>query len=863
MTNRESLYHQQAQAMKARLCELQRKGVNPSVPKFISNSSLGGIRIWAQCYAQFTNIDKARKALTNPSIKPDFWYARLETPNLNEFNEHIGKPEKQYVVFHEAGGNELKPGTGLPKDVRPIPFGLANINRGDKILLVEGFNKVQSAWTGFGIKALTSGGVDSADVVDWSIPAGMDLEVVGWADNDQSKVGEVYLQNVSAYLPMKYEIDRSTFDFDFDLVDYYKVLREKNPDTKQFSPADIWDLPQIEFVCAPPSEDTWKRLENLPEIFLQTFRPVDDPDLNQLPDIMKEMVEQVASDCKCSPALVVPSVISIVSFFLALHIKTKRNKGAFVVLLCWFLTLAKSGERKSTIDKIVSEAAIKINRMFAREHQLEMENYSAEMEEWNILKKSFYDSKRRGKKSNGAKVENAQANGNALSVDLLDPIAEDVVLPEKPKRPHNRAFMLSADTTIESLQLSLLKDSPIGMINSSEAGTLLSGYSMSPENATKTFAVLAEAYYGNIVGRGRAKDNEVPLPDKFGAVGLNLMTQPTVFLGWIENMGAQNVAKGIGFLARLFLSNPKSTMGTRFEQDEDFEEVRAPIYDKWAKLIYRLALTPYEIDSLGNLNVNTVITPSRPNGITKMYIDYLNQIEEQLASFGFLEEDSETASKIAEQSLRLAAVFAGTDYLTSILDSAPPVFADNPLADAVSQMNEIGHLPFEKSDFANIEISRKNMQAGIYFANYYLQQSVALNGLNPKCKDIQAALRLLIVMLDRYPSQNQDGRLYYADLLKPTKGKLYFKGITDKRWVYETLVFDILRGYARIGATSTGGKAVLADGNTGWFVINPYVLSAGVEHFKELEMSLFGVAKKSQITAIETPPQEVKIPVYE
>jgi hypothetical protein len=117
-------------------------------------------------------------------------------------------------------------------------------------------------------------------------------------------------------------------------------------------------------------------------------------------------------------------------------------------------------------------------------------------------------------------------------------------------KPVTEPFRIAADVTIEGLRRSFQKGMPSQGVFSTEAGTLLAGHAMNPENRIKTAAALCGLWdKGHLsvsrVGTGRL--------EKFGLrLSAHLLVQPAAVIEALTDDGLA----GIGFWPRFLLAWP-------------------------------------------------------------------------------------------------------------------------------------------------------------------------------------------------------------------------------------------------------------------------------------------------------------------
>lgn len=130
---------------------------------------------------------------------------------------------------------------------------------------------------------------------------------------------------------------------------------------------------------------------------------------------------------------------------------------------------------------------------------------------------------------------------------------------------------------------------------------------------------------------------------------VSLLVQEPTLLSFLDK--SDGLARGIGFLARVLVSWPESTQGYRpYSDPPDGWPAKKAFNGRIAQIL----ANPVNMDEDGRLTP----TPLRFDPDAKAaWIDYLNEIEGQLAPGRDLYDVRDVASKSADNAARLAAIF--------------------------------------------------------------------------------------------------------------------------------------------------------------------------------------------------------------
>jgi putative DNA primase/helicase len=340
-----------------------------------------------------------------------------------------------------------------------------------------------------------------------------------------------------------------------------------------------------------------------PKPLRKEVRPLNYP-LDHLPGVIGDAVREVA-DCMQAPvALVAASALSAVSAAVQTQFSVRRNHVLHGPASLYFLTVADSGERKSSVDNLFIKP---IKDWEAAQRQCEKDllaEYEEEVAAWEKT-----DARERG---------------------------------DKPERPEPTPKMWRGDDTSEAL-VSHLTKYPIAAVICAEAGVIFGGHSMKSEQVTRNLGLLNQLWDGGPVVEGRVGRGETYIESV--RVTMGLMVQPAVLDSFFEKTGG--LARGIGFFARFLFSHPQSTMGLRYYK----EPQHMPALDAFQRQITTLLQVSAAKDELGRLVSDGVKFDDEAQDA---WIRFYNEVEEKL---GYDDEYSivkDVANKAAENAGRLA-----------------------------------------------------------------------------------------------------------------------------------------------------------------------------------------------------------------
>lgn len=349
-----------------------------------------------------------------------------------------------------------------------------------------------------------------------------------------------------------------------------------------------------------------------------------------LPPLIRDAVEEVASYVQAPAALIAASALTAVSTAVQSRFSVRRDAALCGPATLYLLTVAESGERKSTVDKLFTGP---IRDWEAEQRSLMKERrarYEAELEDWE------------------RKGEELKRNVDAGFLTALLGTNNDPRLTHalaKPREPR-RVRLLRGDDTQEALAAAL-EAYPIASVISAEAGTIFGSHGMNPEAVTRNLAQANVMWDGGVIQRGRVGSGEVQVEDM--RVTMGLQVQPAVLDGFVQRTGG--LAKGIGYFARFLFCCPESTQGSRYYVDPPATQPRlAAFHFRMTTLLAAEAV----FDDYDRLSTEYIGFDAPSQDI---WIRFHNEVEEQLHDEERYAGIKDVASKAADNAARLACCF--------------------------------------------------------------------------------------------------------------------------------------------------------------------------------------------------------------
>ena len=445
--------------------------------------------------------------------------------------------------------------------------------------------------------------------------------------------------------------------------------------------------------------------------------------LSALGEVLGGAAQAIVDIVQVPAAMAAQSVLAAAAMAAQPHANVLRA-GQPIPLSLFALTIAESGDRKTTADRLALRAH--------QQQQLALLGaYDEALIDYRNQKDAF-------QRVRGQALDKAKDDVQALA-DKLGDLKE----PQAPKLP----FILVQEPTLEGLQKSFLYGQLSQGLFSDEGGQFFGGHANRPENLLRTAAALSCFWDGSPFSRIRGTDGESA--HSVGCrLSAHLMIQPVVAHEVLNNP----ILQGQGFLARFLLSWPQSLAGSRFYRNlNPDQEPRLIRY--WRRMAQLLARTPI-LDAHGGLAPSPLEMEEQA---LSAWIVQHDRIEEQLGCGGDLQEIKATAAKGAENLLRIAGVMAVIEEsgtITQALIERAATLMEGYLAEALRVGNPV-----------KVEVRLAQAQRLLDWLRANNWQSFEIRELQRKGprfarKSAQQLKELLGILLERHHLLSADGRVF-------------------------------------------------------------------------------------------------------
>lgn len=362
--------------------------------------------------------------------------------------------------------------------------------------------------------------------------------------------------------------------------------------------------------------------------------PQDEPQdypLDALPKIIRDAVIEVKNYTQAPTALIASSALAAVSLALQSHIDVARSECLYGPTGLYFLTIAESGERKSTCDSYFTSEIRKHDEAQSRQSASLLSEYHSKCQAWETKKNGLLDKLRAETK------KGADSTETELMLAKLD-----TCKPVEPKLP----TLLYSDFTPEALAYNLSKWPSAGILTA-EAGTVFGSHGMNKDSIMRHLAQLNVIWDGGSLKVNRRTSESFVVQS--ARLTQHLQIQQSTLNDFLERSGS--LARGMGYFARFLISKPATTQGTRLYTEPPKTWDALSLYNN--RIAEILAL-PIPFNAKGTL---TPIMMKLSDEAKDVWILLNNLIEAKLADGCEYSEIRDVASKASDNVARLAAAF--------------------------------------------------------------------------------------------------------------------------------------------------------------------------------------------------------------
>ena len=351
---------------------------------------------------------------------------------------------------------------------------------------------------------------------------------------------------------------------------------------------------------------------------------------------LRGAVEAIARRSFVPPSLAAQSVLAACSLAVQPHfnvvLPTRQERPTSLFLV----SVAESGDRKSTSDDIALTAIRQFEQSLEDEYAGQRAEAALQQSAWDEAKKEITQRvKKQGRE--------------ALTEAYRD-------LGPRPVGPVEPTIAVRTGTTQGFLKRFATCRPSLGLM-SDEGGSWLGGFGMSEDNRLNTIATLSDFWDGKTVQTLTSGEGFTALRGR--RLTFHMMVQPIV----ADRLLGDAEALGQGFLSRMLVSHPHSLAGTRFvDPDAEFDHAAQAAIQAYTDRLARIVRAQLPIDpETGALAPTPLDMDDRAR---RLWWEFYNDLEARLSPNGDLFAVKGFVGKLPEMAARLAANIAVFEHGT-------------------------------------------------------------------------------------------------------------------------------------------------------------------------------------------------------
>jgi hypothetical protein len=347
--------------------------------------------------------------------------------------------------------------------------------------------------------------------------------------------------------------------------------------------------------------------------------------LDALSPKLQDAARAIVDKVQLPAAIAAQSVLAAAALGVQPYIDVILPTGERIPTSLFLISVAASGERKSSADKLAVYPV--------REREAELQRENIDVQARYIAEAAAFRAARK-------KAEAGNKTRRQIQ-DAIEACGDEPIAPPTP-------LLISDEGTLQGLQKLFAEAMPSLGLFSDEGGQWLGGYAMQEDNRVATGAALSKLWDGAPIKRVRGTDGFTILRGR--RLSLHLMIQERIAK---KLFGDADLASQ-GLLSRMLVCHPTSRKGERMWHDPA-EDSRLAL-ERYGARLFNLLRSPMPMDELTRELKPKELRLS--DDARAMFIKWHDAVEVDLRRSGKFEKVSGFAAKLPEHSVRLAAVMA-------------------------------------------------------------------------------------------------------------------------------------------------------------------------------------------------------------
>jgi hypothetical protein len=367
-----------------------------------------------------------------------------------------------------------------------------------------------------------------------------------------------------------------------------------------------------------------------PRPLTREILPAEDFPIEALGDWLGPAARGICDLTDAPMAICAQSIFAAATLAVQAYADVELMTGEVRPVSLFFITVAVSGERKSSADRLALKPVQQRRKELKDQHKIDRPRYENSLLAWQ--------------KARDAAVKAANGDRAAIEAALSD-LGPEPVAPLEPR-------FLCTEPTIEGLYKLLMSCQPSAGIFSDEGGSFIAGHGMTDETIARTATALSKLWDGTELDRTRGGDGSSSLPGR--RLSTHLMAQPGVAARLLSSAFLLDQ----GLLSRYLVTEPQSNIGGRPHHAAD-PASRVAI-DRYSTKLLSTLRRPMPLVTGTNNELSPPVMKLSANA-RKMAIGFYDDTEDKQKANREFAPISGLASKLMEISIRLAAVLTLVD----------------------------------------------------------------------------------------------------------------------------------------------------------------------------------------------------------
>lgn len=343
---------------------------------------------------------------------------------------------------------------------------------------------------------------------------------------------------------------------------------------------------------------------------------------------LRAATEAIVDKVQVPAAIAAQSVLAAAALSVQPFIDVKLPTGEVIPTSLFAITVAASGDRKSSSDKLALHA---IRTREAYMH-----------DDWVTAQNAYLADKAAYAAAHKKATSTAGNRGRAEIREDLERLGREPVAPPLP-------MLLSDEGTLQGLQKLFADAMPSLGLFSDEGGQWLGGFAMSEDQRGQTGAALSKLWDGSPIKRVRGTDGVTILRGR--RLSLHLMIQHRIARRLLSDADL----KDQGLLSRILICQPATMKGQRMWRDPDANSDLD--LDKFYSRCFRL-LEPEDMPMDAETRALSPKAIELSADAKVLFQQWHDAVEVELRPGGMFDDITGFAAKLPEHSVRIAAVMA-------------------------------------------------------------------------------------------------------------------------------------------------------------------------------------------------------------